>query len=512
MSSDGPGQREVAHRLFAAEYDDADYSYSESDEDQAPNYLVTPTGARINRLFVVGVLTEVEPVNEEMLRGRIADPTGAFVLYAGQYEPDEQAMLERTDPPAFVAVTGKANTFEPDDGDRVYTSIRPESINTVDAETRDRWSVQAAEQTVHRVGHAATALSTGLTGDELRETLETRGTDPALAEGISRALAHYGTTPTYLDAVRDLALDTARVVAGERDQVRGLTSAPDGAGEVTAAELAAVTSDTDRTVAADDTTGAGQTGEPADGEPTTTAGGSVTDSGATADSQTASDPSTASDRETTPEFETVPDTGAASGRETDSVDTGDDVVQSGDTEEFGVSGEPGDAEVVGEDPGEFEPGDFELPDEVRDEVEEEYGTEFQSGTEVDDPGEADIQPPETETGSETTGAVESAPAPGARDTDTAPESTTGGATDVPDTGPDEQADDAAQSEAAEDPQAAVLTLMKQLDDGDGVDRTTLVTEAGDRHGLTETEVEEAIDGALMDGQCYEPDERSLKPI
>ena len=42
-------RREVAHRVFAAEFDDATLSYSESDEERAPNYVVTPTGARANR-------------------------------------------------------------------------------------------------------------------------------------------------------------------------------------------------------------------------------------------------------------------------------------------------------------------------------------------------------------------------------------------------------------------------------------------------------------------------------
>lgn len=41
MSDDGPGAREVAHRVFAAEFDDASLSYSESDEERAPNYVVT---------------------------------------------------------------------------------------------------------------------------------------------------------------------------------------------------------------------------------------------------------------------------------------------------------------------------------------------------------------------------------------------------------------------------------------------------------------------------------------
>jgi len=59
VSSNSPGNREVAHRLFAAEFNDATYSYSESDEERAPNYVVTPTGARVNRLFAIGVLPEV---------------------------------------------------------------------------------------------------------------------------------------------------------------------------------------------------------------------------------------------------------------------------------------------------------------------------------------------------------------------------------------------------------------------------------------------------------------------
>jgi len=179
----GAGRREVAWRVFAAEYDDSDFDYSESDEERAPNYVVTPTGARVNRLFVVGVLTEVEAVSDDVLRGRVVDPTGAFVLYAGQYQPDEMAFLENASPPAFVAVTGKARTFQPDDSDRVFTSIRPESINRVDADTRDRWVVQTAEQTLSRVSTVADAIDSGERGDALRMALEQNGVDAGLASG-----------------------------------------------------------------------------------------------------------------------------------------------------------------------------------------------------------------------------------------------------------------------------------------------------------------------------------------
>ncbi|MFC7165557.1 RPA family protein [Halospeciosus flavus] len=233
-SDDAVGRREVAWRVFAAEFDDADFSYAESDEERAPNYVVTPTGARVNRMFVVGVLTEVEQVSDDVLRARIVDPTGAFVVYAGQYQPDALAFLESADVPAFVAVTGKARTFQPEDSDLVYTSVRPESINAVDAETRDRWTVRTAEQTVERVGTMADALDSEERGETLRDALVAAGVRPDLAAGVPLAIDHYGTTETYLEAVRDLSVEAAEVVAGERDEVSGLDVTPAEGGPVDA--------------------------------------------------------------------------------------------------------------------------------------------------------------------------------------------------------------------------------------------------------------------------------------
>ncbi|KTG08036.1 hypothetical protein [Haloferax profundi] len=236
-SSPVVGTREVAYRVFAAEFDDASLSYSESDEERAPNYVVTPTGARLNRTFVAGALTEVEHVNDEVLRGRIADPTGAFVTYAGQYQPDPMAFLDQATPPAFVALAGKARTYEPDDADVVYTSIRPESINTVDADVRDRWLVTTAEATLDRIAVFDEALSMPQRGDELRRALEARGVESTLAAGIPRAIDHYGTTRAYLEAVRELAVQALELVAGERDQVENLSVSPGDDGDATLGPL-----------------------------------------------------------------------------------------------------------------------------------------------------------------------------------------------------------------------------------------------------------------------------------
>ncbi|MDX1746991.1 MAG: DNA-binding protein, partial [Halobacteriales archaeon] len=101
--------REVAHRVFAREFNDATHTFKESDDERAPVYLLLPTGAAANRIFVVGTLTETEDVGQdsEYWRGRVVDPTGTFFVYAGQYQPEAASALREAEPPAYVAVAGK---------------------------------------------------------------------------------------------------------------------------------------------------------------------------------------------------------------------------------------------------------------------------------------------------------------------------------------------------------------------------------------------------------------------
>ncbi|MCJ0619033.1 hypothetical protein JZX76_05735 [Haloarcula hispanica] len=566
----GPGRREVAHRLFAAEFDDADFSYSESDEERAPNYVVTPTGARVNRLFLVGVLTELEQVNDDVLRARVVDPTGPFVIYAGQYQPDELAFLEAADPPMFVAVTGKARTFQPDDSDRVFTSVRPESISEVDADTRDRWVVQAAEQTVSRIGQMASAKQAGLAGDELRLALLDRGIDESAAAGITLALDHYGTTGDYLDALRTTALDAARVVAGDTDEAQGLSLSPDDGTDDPIPLLASLDLDTDVSTPETAT-------EDAEGDAT------ATDSGATepttdeevADAAEKGAPADAADAEPAPgspgapagDESTEPDAGAATSdapvetpetatdaaadETTPGESVGEDVSstpeQSEPVDEPPVSSEPvTDADAMGQDEpesssepdnggdlGDFDT-EFELDEDEREEIEQEYGTDFQSGTEVDEPGEADIETPDHEELADA--AQEGAPAdaadaepapgsPGAPAGDESPEPTADAATsdapaETPETATDAAADETTPDESASedaptedvDLEDAVMAVMDDLDDGSGADREELRSTVVSRHGADADAVEDAIQDALMGGRCYEPEDGKLTPI
>ena len=45
-------QREVARRLYAKELQESTLFFKEHDDAYAPQYLLTPTGAKCNRVFV----------------------------------------------------------------------------------------------------------------------------------------------------------------------------------------------------------------------------------------------------------------------------------------------------------------------------------------------------------------------------------------------------------------------------------------------------------------------------
>jgi len=153
MAENGSGYvREVAHRVFAAELKESNLQSKEGQDQYSPQYLITPTGAKCNRIFIVGTLTEKEDVgtDAEFWRGRIVDPTGAFYVTAGQYQPEAAQVLARTAPPEFIAVIGKPTIFTTKEGN-VLTSIRAESMHVVDSATRDRWVVETANLTAKRL-------------------------------------------------------------------------------------------------------------------------------------------------------------------------------------------------------------------------------------------------------------------------------------------------------------------------------------------------------------------------
>lgn len=144
--------REVAQRAFAPEINDATHIFRESDEERAPKYALLPTGARANRVYFVGTLTETQDVGSdgEYWQGRITDTVGTVYVYAGQYQPECAGLLREIEPPAYMAVVGKPSTYETDDGN-VNVSLRPEHLSVVSEGTRDRWVTETAKRTLDRI-------------------------------------------------------------------------------------------------------------------------------------------------------------------------------------------------------------------------------------------------------------------------------------------------------------------------------------------------------------------------
>ncbi|MFB6085198.1 MAG: hypothetical protein ABEJ84_00095 [Halodesulfurarchaeum sp.] len=491
MSGAAP-TREVAYRVFADEFAESTYSYAESDDERAPQYLVTPTGARINRLFVVGVLTETEEVSDGVLRARIVDPTGAFVLYAGQYQPEALAFFERADPPIFVSLTGKARTFEPEGSDRILTSLRPERVSEVDAQTRDSWVVQTALHTLERTGLLAQALELDARGEDLSIRLTAAGVEPGLAAGIPRAIREYEPTTGYLETVQQMALDAIRVVTGEIDEVSGVSGTPSEGGKG-----AVLTGFADVSLApkTDESTG------PVSSEREESTGTAETES--ESEEETEAEPTT--DSESVEETEAEPaekgdsDRGTESDRATESESTDGD----GTGKPAAESTTEDQTTAVTEDSAESDEL-YELSEEERAEVEENYDVGFESGTEIGNPEETPAIEPEA-------GAAESEARK--KEVTDETESTAGDDVETGSSGePDGEATDTTDDLSEEDPEDLVVDTLKELGGGAGVPRSELVETLKNRHDLEEDEIEDAIEAALLGGRCFESGATDLKPI
>jgi hypothetical protein len=195
-------RREPAWRIFAAEYNDATMEIKGGGE-KIPSYVVTPLGSKVNRVFITGVLTDVENVSEggEYLRAHLSDPTGVFTIYSGQYQPEATHKLQGIEVPAFVAVIGKVRTYVPEEG-TLYVSLRPELVREVNADARDRWIIETCMQTKQRISAIGEAMK--MTQPNVYD-LRKLGYGRELSEGIVAALKNYGSVDVskYVSLIRE---------------------------------------------------------------------------------------------------------------------------------------------------------------------------------------------------------------------------------------------------------------------------------------------------------------------
>jgi RPA family protein len=182
-------QREVAWRVFAEEYNSSMLEHT-GEGEKPVSYIITPLGAKINRMHIVGVVTDIEDVGEQgkaRYRARVTDATGTFYISAGEYQPSAAMSLSKMSPPAFAAVVGKSRAYTPEEGVK-YLSIRPERIREVDSESRDYWVLETAKSTLQRIE----AVEEGLKMSEPTVgSLMKLGYSENLADGVVRAIEFY---------------------------------------------------------------------------------------------------------------------------------------------------------------------------------------------------------------------------------------------------------------------------------------------------------------------------------
>jgi RPA family protein len=145
--------REPAWRVFSNELLASSVEEKGTGE-WAASYLLSPLGARMNRVLLFGRLDPPETLgNDEarpFLRSRLTDPTGTVTVTAGSYQPRALAALRAVTCSGEYMVVGKAHRFVARNG-TAYPSVRAEALRNVDAEDLGGAWAEAADQTLTRI-------------------------------------------------------------------------------------------------------------------------------------------------------------------------------------------------------------------------------------------------------------------------------------------------------------------------------------------------------------------------
>jgi RPA family protein len=213
--------REVAKRIFAEELKNSNYSFRDGEDQHqyAPSYLLTPTGAKCNRVFIVGTLTEKDDIGSdtEYWRGRVVDPTGSILIYAGQYQPEAAQILACMDAPSYVAVVGKPNLYRTDDGS-IIISLRAESISRVDENTRNQWIIDTTRRTLERLDTLKNASPIPVSGEfTTADNVPVSSSSSTPAQDADRALQHYHTDLVHFREMVLRALTSLRAELAKSD-------------------------------------------------------------------------------------------------------------------------------------------------------------------------------------------------------------------------------------------------------------------------------------------------------
>jgi RPA family protein len=120
--------------------------------DKAPKFAVLPSGELANRIFVIGVVTDisVRGNSNERVVATVATPETTMTVTAhATYQQDAAAVLRDLSSPEFVAIHGKVSVYEADG--ETQQSITAHTASTVSETERARWNIETANATLDRL-------------------------------------------------------------------------------------------------------------------------------------------------------------------------------------------------------------------------------------------------------------------------------------------------------------------------------------------------------------------------
>ncbi len=182
--------RETAWRVSARELQGS-VEEERGEGEKVASYVVSPYGARMNRVLVAGALSPAEPVGRDdpptFWRARLTDPTGTVPVTAGSFQPRAMAQLRAGPESRPAVVIGKAHLFHGRDG-AAQLSVRAEAVRAV-AETEERAALaEIGRQTLDRLD-LLDRLERGPAASD--ESLRAEGIPPLWLRGARASLRRY---------------------------------------------------------------------------------------------------------------------------------------------------------------------------------------------------------------------------------------------------------------------------------------------------------------------------------
>lgn len=182
-------KREPAWRIFSGELNLSKKKIVQ-DGDKAITYVLTPLGAKVRRVFVVGVLVDVQPSESEdgFTKAKISDGTSNFFIKASKYQDNIRKILENMVPPLMVSLSGKISIYDPEP-EKFWVSIIPENITISDENIRNYWVYTVAKRLKLRINAMDEAKKMK---DPTVKMLMDLGFPRSVSENTLLALKEYG--------------------------------------------------------------------------------------------------------------------------------------------------------------------------------------------------------------------------------------------------------------------------------------------------------------------------------